>query len=433
MIHDVDEALRKLVLQYAVNGSGVEVSFDAPTKDWAARRNAPTVNVYLYDVREDLDRREVGSSEIRDDTGRVTERRPPPRRYKLSYLVTCWTQRPEDEHRLLSSLLGLLPQVRDACRARCCSGCSPSMPQHRSSTIALPPPKDRSLADVWSALGGELKPSLDLVVTAPFDAARVAAAGPPVLEEPRIARRSPQQRREPRGAAASRRAAKGAHAAAEPRAERRRRADETIEAGTEKQPGQELDSVDSAPADELSAETRRSRISSAGSGSSRRGCARRSPTRRAPRPEPGRSVSAGLYLSEDHVERLLAPDDARRSLARDRADCMLARGRGARPTQPRRRGADLRLRRLARIVRARALGPGAAARRARARPRRPLRAALRLPARRRDSPPREHRPRARARRQPAAVGRPDRQRLDARARRSSTAASSWSRSPTGRS
>src|SRR3954462_15021123 len=105
MIHDVDEALRKLVLQYAVNGSGAEVSFDAPTKDWAARRNAPTVNIYLYDVREDLDRREVEFEEIRDADGRVTERRPPPRRFKLSYLVTVWTQRPEDEHRLLSTLL----------------------------------------------------------------------------------------------------------------------------------------------------------------------------------------------------------------------------------------------------------------------------------------------------------------------------------------
>ena len=105
MIHDVDEALRKLVLEYAVNGSGAEVSFEAPTKDWASRRNTPTVNVYLYDVREDLDRRQIEWEEIRDEYGRVTVRKPPPRRYKLSYLVTCWTQRPEDEHRLLSSLL----------------------------------------------------------------------------------------------------------------------------------------------------------------------------------------------------------------------------------------------------------------------------------------------------------------------------------------
>jgi hypothetical protein len=185
MIHDVDEALRKLVLQYAVNGSGAEVSFDAPTKDWAARRNAPTVNVYLYDVREDLDRRQVEFEEIRDDTGRVIERRPPPRRYKLSYLVTCWTQRPEDEHRLLSSLLAAFLKY-ETVPEEVLQGTLAQVNANTYISIALPPPKDRSLADVWSALGGELKPSLDLVVTAPLDAGRIAEAGPPVLEEPRI-------------------------------------------------------------------------------------------------------------------------------------------------------------------------------------------------------------------------------------------------------
>jgi hypothetical protein len=185
MIHDVDEALRKLVLEYAVNGSGAEVSFEAPTKDWAARRNTPTVNVYLYDVREDLDRRQVEWEEIRDESGRVTSRKPPPRRYKLSYLVTCWTQRPEDEHRLLSTLLATFLRYETVPRDAL-GGTLQEISQHTFISIALPPPKDRSLADVWSALGGELKPSLDLVVTAPFDSQRQIEAGPPVLEEPRI-------------------------------------------------------------------------------------------------------------------------------------------------------------------------------------------------------------------------------------------------------
>ncbi|MGV9366053.1 Pvc16 family protein [Amycolatopsis sp. NPDC003731] len=45
MIHKVDEALHR---------SEVAVAFEAPAKDWAARRNAPAVSIYLYDVREDL-------------------------------------------------------------------------------------------------------------------------------------------------------------------------------------------------------------------------------------------------------------------------------------------------------------------------------------------------------------------------------------------
>jgi hypothetical protein len=52
--------------------------------------------------------------------------------------------------------------------------------------IALPPPDDRSISELWTALGGELKPSLDLVLTVPFDPARAVPAGPPVLETPRL-------------------------------------------------------------------------------------------------------------------------------------------------------------------------------------------------------------------------------------------------------
>jgi Pvc16 N-terminal domain len=185
VIHDVDDSLRKLLLRDAVNGSGVEISFEAPTKDWAARRNAPTINVYLYDLREDLDRREVEFEEIRDEKGHVVERKLPPRRFKLSYLVTVWTQRPEDEHRLLSMLLACFLS-HDALPEELLTGVLAEA-RHRSFlNVALPPPADRSLADVWSALGGELKPSLEVVVNAPFDTKRVAAFGPPVLGPPRV-------------------------------------------------------------------------------------------------------------------------------------------------------------------------------------------------------------------------------------------------------
>jgi Pvc16 N-terminal domain len=185
VIHAVDESLRKLVLQDAVNGSGVEISFEAPTKEWSARRNAPTVSIYLYDVREDLERRDVEFERVRGEDGRVVQYRPPPRRFKLSYLVTVWTQRPEDEHRLLSTLLACF-LAHETLPSEVMPAELGEVPYATFLTVALPPPKDRSLADVWSALGGELKPSLDLVLTAPFDTARVLEAGPPVLEEPRI-------------------------------------------------------------------------------------------------------------------------------------------------------------------------------------------------------------------------------------------------------
>jgi hypothetical protein len=185
VIHEIDESLRRLVLRDAVNGSGVELSFEAPTKEWAARRNAPTINIYLYDIREDLERREIEYEEIRDEDGRVTERRQPPRRYTLSYLVTVWTQRPEDEHRVLASILACFLRS-DRLPPDVLTDTLAGQPYAIRTTVALPPPKDRALADLWSALGGELKASLDLVLTVPFDAGRVLAAGPPVLVPPEV-------------------------------------------------------------------------------------------------------------------------------------------------------------------------------------------------------------------------------------------------------
>jgi hypothetical protein len=198
MIHEVDEALRNLIRREALNGADVEVTFDAPTKDWAARRNSPTVSVYLYDIREDLERRQVEYEEIRDKTGRVTERRPPPRRFKLSYLLTAWTQRPEDEHRLLAAVLTCFLR-RDALPRDVLVGSLADQPLAVISQVGLPPPKDRNLSDVWSALGGELKPSLDLVITAPFDPRRMVEAGPPVLAEPVVKLAGPEGTRDQAG------------------------------------------------------------------------------------------------------------------------------------------------------------------------------------------------------------------------------------------
>lgn len=202
---EVDEALRALVRAEVLNGSDVDVVLDAPTKEWASRRNAPTVNLYLYDIREDLRRRERGLVNDYDDRGAVVSRRQPPRHFKISYLITAWTQRPEDEHRLLSALLYCFLR-NETLPAELLRGRLAEVGLPVALSIGLPPPEDRSFADVWSALGGELKPSLDLVVTAPVDGGRRFPAGPPVEDEVRLdfggragEQRDPVRQRHPAG------------------------------------------------------------------------------------------------------------------------------------------------------------------------------------------------------------------------------------------
>jgi hypothetical protein len=122
---------------------------------------------------------------MRGTDGMVSARRQPPRRFRLAYLVTAWTQRPEDEHRLLSSLLvcmlrnpmlksGELGGELDAA----------DLPVYIE--VGQPESQERSLADIWTALGGELKPSLDVVVTAPVVVGASAPYGAPVTEGPTI-------------------------------------------------------------------------------------------------------------------------------------------------------------------------------------------------------------------------------------------------------
>ena len=183
MIHEVDESLRLLMRQEALQGGDIDILFETPTKDWASRRNTPTIDVFLYDIREDIGRREEGIVDIRDAEGRVVDRRRPPRYYKLSYLVTAWTQRPEDEHRLLSACMSAFLKHGELPK-ELLVGSLEEMGLSVMVNIALPPPQDRSISDIWTALGGELKPSLELVVVAPLETSFPIFVGPLLTEPP---------------------------------------------------------------------------------------------------------------------------------------------------------------------------------------------------------------------------------------------------------
>ena len=185
VIQDVDQLLERLVKKEALNGSSVELVFDAPTKDWVARRSGPCVNLYLYDIREDLNRRVPTWEDVRSADGTVGGRRQPPRRFRLAYLVTAWTQRPEDEHRLLSSLLVCMlrnPMLKPGELGGDLD--ATDLPVYIE--VGQPESQERSLADIWTALGGELKPSLDVVVTAPVVLNLSAPYGAPVTAGPTI-------------------------------------------------------------------------------------------------------------------------------------------------------------------------------------------------------------------------------------------------------
>jgi hypothetical protein len=107
MIDDLDETLRQfLIRELPIKNNEIDIAFDQPKKEWSARVSQPTLNLYLYDLRENVKLRvgqQVWDAERHDD-GSVTQKRKHVR-VDLHYLITAWTTAPEDEHRLLARAL----------------------------------------------------------------------------------------------------------------------------------------------------------------------------------------------------------------------------------------------------------------------------------------------------------------------------------------
>jgi len=177
MFHLLDESLEDFLrTTVPLPAREIDVSFDAPDKDWAAKVSRPTINLYLWDVRRNVADGELGMVEVRDGAGRVS-RRPPLPRVDCRYLVTAWTADVRDEHSLLGAVLVAFLRHSDLER-RYLKGAYQDIEPVPSLKISADDGRDNS--DFWSALGGQFKPGLDVTVTATVDAVLLTPAGPPV-------------------------------------------------------------------------------------------------------------------------------------------------------------------------------------------------------------------------------------------------------------
>ena len=174
MIADLDVTIRDLLKrELGKHGfDNVEIAFDAPSREWSGQLSGPTVNVFLYDVRESQSFR---PTDLRTN-GRA-ERRPP-LRVECSFAITAWTQDVEDEHRLLSQILAVLyafPVLEgDVLAGRLQSNQEYPLSTHVGQTRA------EGKADFWSAVGGQYKASLDYVVNLTCEPGTVYMRGPEV-------------------------------------------------------------------------------------------------------------------------------------------------------------------------------------------------------------------------------------------------------------
>jgi hypothetical protein len=163
MIHALDDTLKELLVRKVpLDLSLVDIVFDMPTKDWAVGIQKPTVNVFLYDLRENLDLR---SNERRlERRGGLADEQRPPVRVDLTYLVTVWTAEVADEHELLGGLLGTLLRYPILPR-EVLKGAMQDQPLPLRAWIAQPE-RTPNAWDFWTSLDGRLKAGISYVVTA---------------------------------------------------------------------------------------------------------------------------------------------------------------------------------------------------------------------------------------------------------------------------
>lgn len=165
MIDGVDEALRALLIQeLPVRNGEIDIAFNQPKREWSARLSRPTLNLFLFDVRENNKLRQpTPAFEIeRGENGVMVQRRKPIR-LDLYYMITAWAADPEDEHRLLARAvmaLGRHGALPDAVLPESLRDQPAPIPISVAQPAMLEKP-----TDLWSVLDNEARPAIGCMVT----------------------------------------------------------------------------------------------------------------------------------------------------------------------------------------------------------------------------------------------------------------------------
>ncbi|MEM5774374.1 MAG: DUF4255 domain-containing protein [Anaerolineaceae bacterium] len=185
MIYEINEALRDLLKrELPIRKGDVDIVFDLPKRDWSARLNKPTLNIFLYDMLENIELR--GSEQWRKQTnedGTFTLYRNPVR-VNFYYLITSWAKEVQDEQTLLSSTLITLlrqPNLPD--------DVLPEVLKNQPVPIRLEVVQNKGLAnisDFWNTMDNDPHPGIRLTVTLSIDPYKPEIVSPVNVSELRF-------------------------------------------------------------------------------------------------------------------------------------------------------------------------------------------------------------------------------------------------------
>jgi hypothetical protein len=148
----------------AIGPDEAQVLFRAPERGWPAGLDQPALIVYLFELRENRERREPAPQLRRSPEGAA--RVVPPRQFDLHYLVCAFAADPTTEYDLLWRALALLQRhAADEGRLR--------LADALAIPVRLEDSGELRTLDLWTSLGVTPRPALRYVATAPLDLALV--------------------------------------------------------------------------------------------------------------------------------------------------------------------------------------------------------------------------------------------------------------------
>lgn len=173
MLLELHTILQRLLYEQGqISPQEVEIRFEAPTRERVDRLLLPTVNLFLFEVSENVELRQNTYQTVRGN-GRA-ERRSVPKRFDLHFMVSALSSEIADEHLLLWRVLTTLvryPQIPEEL-----------LPEEvRLLNIPLVTQLCQSeesgrLLNIWNTLGAEPRPALAYKVTVPVELATVIEA-----------------------------------------------------------------------------------------------------------------------------------------------------------------------------------------------------------------------------------------------------------------
>lgn len=179
MLQDLDRTFEKLLIEQGkLNPRDIDISFEQPTGEWSARLSRPTLNCWCFDLRENLKLRNL--ERHMEKNGRRAQTSLPPKRIDVTYLVTAWARKIEDEHQLLWRALSVLKQYLALPPERCEGNL-------RYQSVEIPllvadmSNSPVNVVDLWGVLDNQMRLGFLLVATVELDV-ELSIEAPLVLE-----------------------------------------------------------------------------------------------------------------------------------------------------------------------------------------------------------------------------------------------------------